>query len=118
MQIEEALDRYTTQLEADGRSQHTICQVRRHVRLLARWLDAKTELGALTHESVARFLASELVVKRTDGAARKPTSANALRSSVRTFCGYVHAAGYVAANPARQADPERVRGELQLALPR
>ena len=63
MQIEEALEHYTTQLEADGRSQHTIGQVRRHVRLLAGWLDAKMELGSLTHESIACFLASERVVK-------------------------------------------------------
>ena len=104
MQIEEALEHYTTQLEADGRSGHTIAQVRRHMRLSIAWLAANAsiaEIENLTHEHIARFLASDVTTKRADGAPRKATSANALRSSVRTFCGYVHAAGYVAANPAR-----------------
>ena len=35
--ITAALDRFVLQLEADGRSLHTIGQYRRHIRLLARW---------------------------------------------------------------------------------
>ena len=37
MRIDNALDRFLQQLDADGRSIHTINQYRRHVRLLARW---------------------------------------------------------------------------------
>ncbi len=37
MNIEDALARFLLQLEADGRSRHTIGQYRRHVRLLAAW---------------------------------------------------------------------------------
>ena len=37
MQIDEALGRFVRQLEADGRSPHTIRQYQRHVRSLARW---------------------------------------------------------------------------------
>ncbi len=37
MVIVEALDLFLTQLEADGRSPHTIGQYRRHVHLFARW---------------------------------------------------------------------------------
>jgi len=104
MQIKEALERYTIQLEADGRSPLTIDQVGRHVRLLVAWLASSGHSGKvelLTHEDIARFLASDAVTKRADGAPRRPTSGNAIRSSVRTFSKYVHDAGYVASNPAR-----------------
>ena len=37
MQIHDALERHLLQLEADGRSGHTIGQYRRHVRQLALW---------------------------------------------------------------------------------
>ena len=37
MQITEALEKFLLQLEADGRSPHTVGQYRRHVRTLARW---------------------------------------------------------------------------------
>lgn len=37
MQITEALERFLLQLQADGRSQHTVLQYNRHVRKLAIW---------------------------------------------------------------------------------
>jgi site-specific recombinase XerD len=104
MQIQEALGRYVTQLEADGRSHHTIAQVRRHVMMLSRWL-AETgrsdSIERIDHETVALFLASPAVRQRADGKPRKPTSTNSLRSSVRSFFAFVHAAGYAQANAAR-----------------
>ena len=104
MDVLDALDRYLVQLEADGRSPHTIGQYRRHVRLLARWLDAEglgSDLRDLDHEVLARFLASPAARTRPDGAAKRATSTNALRSTIRTFFGWVHAAGYTSTNPAR-----------------
>lgn len=104
MEIEEALSRYLRQLEADGRSPHTLGQARRHVRMLARWLRAEGLPGAveaLDHEHVAGFLTSPLVRSRADGGPRKATAANALRSSLRAFFRYVHDSGYAATNPAR-----------------
>lgn len=104
MRIQEALDRYLLQLRADGRSSHTIGQARRHVRLLARWLDEVGHGGIVDqvgHEDVARFLASSAVLYRADGKPRKATSANALRSSLRAFFAFVRAAGYAPANAAR-----------------
>jgi integrase/recombinase XerC len=101
MRIEQALDRYVLQLRGNGRSDHTIGQVRRHVRLFEAWLDGDDDLAAIDHETVALFLASDVVAKRADGRPRKPTSANALRSSLRCFFSFVHAAGYATNNPAR-----------------
>ena len=104
MRIEDALDNYLRQLEADGRSLHTIGQARRHVALLARWartVGLSGEIEDLGHEDVARFLAAPEARTRPDGRGKKATSANALRSTVRTFFRYCHEGGYLRANPAR-----------------
>ena len=103
MRVTTALDRYATQLRADGRSPHTIAQIDRHVRLLARWLaehKLPTDVRRVTHEHVAKFLCSDAVCMRLDGTPRKPTASNAIRSSLRTYFGYVHAAGYAPRNAA------------------
>jgi site-specific recombinase XerC len=104
MNIEEALALFLVQLEADGRSQHTIGQYRRHVRALARWLAAERlppDVAAISHEDIAAYCASPAARCRPDGMAKTGTSVNALRTSLRGFFGYLHEAGYVAANPTR-----------------
>ena len=61
MTIDEALEKFLIQLEADGRSPHTIGQYRRHVRTLARWCRDVRHGGRvsdITHEDLARFLTS------------------------------------------------------------
>ena len=101
MRIQEALAAYVRQLEADGRSEHTIGQARRHVRLLEGWLGPDRDIEAIGHEDLARFLTADVVQLRADGKPRKPTSANALRSSIRAFFTFVNAAGYSPSNPGR-----------------
>ncbi len=105
MRIEEALERFTTQLEADGRSIHTRRQYARHVRLLAAWArdvgGCGDEIERIGHEDVARFLAAPVATGRAGGGAKKATSANCLRSSVRVFLGYCHRAGYIPMDPGR-----------------
>src|SRR5262245_39379087 len=86
MRVSEALDRYVVQLEADGRSPHTVKQAQRHVRLLITTM-GDVDVATVKPEDVARFLASDAVAKTEDGRARRPSSANAMRSSVRTFFG-------------------------------
>ena len=100
MRIEETLALYVQQLAADGRSEHTRKQAERHVRLFVGWSGDKP-VEEVRHEDVARFLASDAVRLTADGAMRKPSSANALRSSLRCFFGFVHAAGYAPVNAAR-----------------
>jgi integrase/recombinase XerC len=120
MRIEQALEKYVLQLKGNGRSEHTVAQVRRHVRLFEAWLetqDESTELAQIGHEHVALFLASDAVTKRADGNLRKPTSANALRSSLRCFFGFAHAAGYAQANPARLVQRARCDHREPKALP-
>jgi site-specific recombinase XerC len=104
MNTTEALERFLVQLQADGRSAHTIGQYRRHVGLLARWLARERgDVGVdeVTHEDLARFLASPDARQRTDGKPKRAGSANALRTSLRVFFRYAHEAGYAPTNPAR-----------------
>ncbi len=105
MRIEEALEKFLIQLQADGRSSHTIGQYRRHVRLLAAWAHdvgpGCDEIKRLGHEDVARFLAAPVATGRAGGGVKKATSANCLRSSLRCFLGYLHGAGYLPYNPGR-----------------
>ena len=104
MDLRRALDAFLLQLDADGRSPHTRGQYRRHLGALDRWLTATgrpRELAAVDHETLAAFLVSDAARCRPDGRAKKATSTNALRTSLRAFFGYAHAAGLVASNPAR-----------------
>ncbi len=135
MQIEEALDRFLVQLEADGRSVHTRKQYSRHVRALALWLHQRDHgaiLGEVRHEDVARFLASTGARTRPDGQPKRTGSANALKSSLRGFFAYAHSAGYATENATRlvrrartapppprglsQADQERLLASINGAV--
>lgn len=104
MQIDEALEKFIVQLRANGRSEHTVGQYRRHVRLLVRWLAEQGyggEIEGVDHELLARFLTSGSARIRPDGARKRETTTNALRTSLRCFFGYAHAAGWLRENPAR-----------------
>jgi site-specific recombinase XerC len=105
MTIDEALERFLVQLEADGRSPHTIGQYRRHVRLLSRWardVGPRSErIEDLDHEAIARFLASPVATGRAGGGRKLATTVNALRTSLKVFLGYVHRAGLIPADAGR-----------------
>lgn len=119
MRINDALQKFTTQLRADGRSPHTIQQYTRHVHLLATWIDAKgtrDDIAAINHESIAAFLVSDLVQTTADGRIRKATSGNAIRSSLRNFFGYLHKSGDVVTDPTRLVRRARCSAAAPRAL--
>jgi site-specific recombinase XerD len=104
MELVSALFKFLLQLEADGRSAHTIGQYRRHLIALARWaaqVGLSDDVGSLDHEALARFLASTAARTRPDGAPKRAASVNALRGSVKGFFGFAYAAGFVAQDPSR-----------------
>jgi site-specific recombinase XerD len=111
MRLLDALARFLVQLQADGRSPHTLAQYRRHVRRFATWLDAEhvpDDVAGLGPEHVARFLASAEALRRPDGRSRRTGSMNALRSSLRGFFDYLERAGLVERSPARVLRMARV----------
>ncbi|MCC7171374.1 MAG: tyrosine-type recombinase/integrase [Planctomycetes bacterium] len=101
MRLQDALDHFVLQLEADGRSPHTIGNYRRHVALLARWLGATDDLDEVTPQTLARFLTSDVARIDANGVARSASTVNALRTSLRVFFGWLHGAGLVRTNAAR-----------------
>ncbi len=104
MQLDLALEKFLTQLTADGRAQATAEQYARHASSLVRWLKAEkrsAEIQAIDHEVLAEFLSSPTARQRADGKTKRPTSANALRSSLRCLFKYLHDAGFLGENAAR-----------------
>ena len=104
MHLENALERFMLQLEADGRSPHTVGQYRRHVRMFAAWLanvGHSGSAGDVTTDDLAAFLASDTVRTTAAGTPRKPGSANAIRGSLRGFFGYLVRAEVLTRDPSR-----------------
>lgn len=104
MQLQDALSRFLVQLEADGRSPHTIGQYRRHVTAFGEWLahgGSRRRVSTIGHEDVAAFLAAPVARTAAHGGPKRAISMNAMRTSLRVFFRYLHEAGVVAQNPAR-----------------
>ena len=104
MQLQDALARFLVQLEADGRSPHTIGQYRRHVTAFGGWLPhggPRRAVAKIGHEDVAAFLAAPVARTAAHGGPKRAISMNAMRTSLRCFFRYLHEAGVVAQNPAR-----------------
>ena len=104
MQLHDALDRFLVQLEADGRSPHTIGQYRRHVTAFGAWLPhggARRAITTIGHEDLAAFLAAPVARTAAHGRPKRAVSMNAMRTSLRCFFRYLHEAGVVPQNPAR-----------------
>ncbi len=103
MTIEDALSRFLIQLDADGRSPHTLAQYRRHLRTLARWaadVGHSGQVSEISHEDLARFLVSPQGQTSARGGKKKAASLNCLRSSLKGFFRYLHRAGYTAEDPS------------------
>jgi integrase/recombinase XerD len=103
MHIDAVHELFQLQARANGRSVHTRKQYARHVRMLARWLadsGRSAEIEKVDHVAVAEFLCSPAVVEKRGGGTRRATSANGIRSSLRSFFAWAHAAGYAPRNAA------------------
>jgi site-specific recombinase XerD len=102
MRLLEALEVFSRQLVADGRSPHTQRQYTRHVRLFARWATRtghSDDIDRIRHDDVLRFLADPAALVRPDGRRKLPQSVNVLRSSLKGFFGYARGAGLSTVDP-------------------
>ncbi|HEX5050563.1 MAG TPA: tyrosine-type recombinase/integrase [Planctomycetota bacterium] len=104
MDLQAALQAFLLQLQADGRSPHTIGQYRRHGTALATWLASTggpKNVAKLTPDLLARFFADDAAKNSCRGGAKKAVSLNAMRTSIRCLAKHLHDSGFVATNPAR-----------------
>ncbi|MFN3241105.1 MAG: site-specific integrase [Planctomycetota bacterium] len=96
MHLQDALGQFQVQLRADGRSEHTRKQYQRHVRALIAWLATtahSSEIEALVPAVIAEFLASDAATGSARGGAKKASSANAMRTSIRCLSRWATATG-------------------------
>lgn len=85
MRLHAALAGFVVQLQADGRSPHTIAQHARHVRRFASWLEAEglpDDVAALEPEHVARLVACAEAQWRSQLRSKRMGRLIALRSSI------------------------------------
>jgi len=104
MHVQAALHAFLLQLEADGRSPHTIGQYRRHGTALATWMTeigGPTTVAKMTPAVLAKFFADDAAKNSCRGGPKKAVSVNAMRTSIRCFAKHLHDSGLVATNPAR-----------------
>lgn len=104
LSVWDALGKYVSQLEASGRAQNTLDQVERHVSLFGMWFDAQErtdDVAQITPGDVYEFFLWPYACTRADGKQKLPSSMNALRSSLRSFFGFLHESGAIDQNPAR-----------------
>ena len=98
MHVDDALERFTRQLRADGRSENTLRQYRRHICAFSTWARRVGHTGDLkdvSNETVAEFFGATEATTRPDGATKLQTSLNSLRGSIRGFFRYCHQAGHL-----------------------
>jgi integrase/recombinase XerC len=101
MKLQNATDRFTRQLAADGRSGHTRAAYRRDLAALARFLGRNPDLGKITPDSLACFLTSDAVLLTPQGQPRSPISVNRTKSALRSFFAFCVDSRYLKENPAR-----------------
>lgn len=119
MHIDAVHELFQLQARANGRSKHTRNQYARHVRMLLRWLadsGRSAEIEKVDHVAVAEFLCSPAVVEKRGGGPRRATSANGIRSSLRSFFAWAHAAGYAPRNAAALVRRARCRSAIGRVL--
>ncbi len=101
MNIASAVDRFTRQLAANGRSGHTQAAYRQDLEGLGRWMGKKPGLSAVTPDLLARFLISDAALCMQDGQPRSPMSVNRTKSALRSFFAFCVESGWMRENPAR-----------------
>lgn len=101
MNIANAVDRFTRQLAANGRSLHTQAAYRRDLQGLGRWLGGKPDASKISPDILARFLTSDAALLSPSGDPRSPMSVNRTKSALRSFFALSVESGWIRDNPAR-----------------
>jgi integrase/recombinase XerC len=95
MKLSTAIRRFDTQLQADGKSEHTRGAYLRDLRALKGWLRTDPGIGSITPNTIARYLTSE------SPGVTAAISLNRTKTALRMFFKFLTDAGHIKSSPAR-----------------
>jgi len=95
MRLSTAIRRFETQLQADGKSEHTRNAYLRDLQRFRTWLRKDFGVATISPNTLARFCASEAFGDR------RTISTNHTKTALRVFFRFVTDAGYIDTDPAR-----------------
>jgi len=99
MRISNAIEQFSTYLQANRRSPHTISCYRRDLAGLVQFA-GDVDIDALTPDLLYAFVVSEAVQLKPDGAARSAVTINRCKAALRSFGTWLVQTGAADRNPA------------------
>jgi len=106
MLLSQAIEQFTTYLQANRRSPHTISCYRRDLAGLERFA-GDVDISALTADLLHGFVVSDAVQLKPDGAARSEVTVNRCKAALRSFGAWLVQTGAADRNPAGGLDVRR-----------
>lgn len=98
MRLSNAIQRFDTQMNADGKSSHTRGAYLRDLRKFKGWLHADPDIVGITPDTLARYLASNIPATKPE---ISTISANRTKTALRVFFQFLTDAGHLETNPTR-----------------
>ena len=100
MKFSQAIHDFETYLKADSRSPHTIGSYLHDLHSFQNWLNGDPDISSIQAASLHQFLASDIVLKKPDGSSRTKGSVNKIKTSMKSFFGWLFNSGIIPTNPA------------------
>ena len=116
MMIRTAINRFCTQLAADGRSALTIRVYRSELERMGRNLGTRVPITRVRASILAAYLASNACRLTPDGKPRSQRTLNRTRCVLRALFTFLHETRAIRENPARLLRNARVDPPLPVAL--
>lgn len=104
MKLNRAIRDFETQLLANGRSPHTVSSYLRDLGEFRAWLAGEQhsdDVRLVDAATLCRFATARCVTHAEDGRAKRASSVDKVKMSLRAFFRYLLDAGLIALNPAR-----------------
>ena len=115
MHLSTAIEQFTTFLQANRRSPHTISCYRRDLGGLERFA-GDVDIGALIPALLHEFVVSDAVQLKPDGEARSEVTINRCKAALRSFGSWLVMAGAADRNPAGGLDIRRTKRQSPSTL--
>jgi integrase/recombinase XerC len=106
MRLSQAIEQFTTYLQANRRSPHTISCYRRDLDGLVRFA-GDVDIDALTPDLLHGFVVSDAVQLKPDGTARAEITVNRTKAALRSFGRWLEQNRHVDGNPAATLEIRR-----------